>query len=86
MKGKGTAYQNLYTELVGYEKNGVYLLIDGSYASSMQVVKQIMAKEAGTYMRDYEMDSEGYIESLSFTNINTKKEKENQSQIPLYSD
>lgn len=76
---KGTAYENLYTELTGYEKNGVYLLIEGSHASSLQVVKQIMAKEAGTYMRDYELGPEGYIESLTFTNINKKKEEDNPS-------
>lgn len=79
MREKSTAYENLYTELTGYEKNGVCLLIDGSHASSLQVVKRIMAKEDGTYMRDYVLDTEGYIESLSFTNINKKNEEDNPS-------
>ena len=30
---------------------------------------EYMAKEEGTYMRDYVMNPEGNIESLAFTNI-----------------
>lgn len=79
---KGKTYESLYTELAGYEKSGVYLFIDGSHASPMQVVKAIMAKEAGSYMRDYEINPQGHIESLSFVNIN-KKEEDNTLQSPL---
>lgn len=79
---KGKTYESLYTELAGYERSGVYLLIDGSQASPMQVVKEIMAKEAGSYMRDYDINPEGHIESLSFVNIN-RKEEDNLLQNPL---
>lgn len=75
MMSKNTA-EKLYTELTNYEKNGVCILIDGNYASPMQVVKALMVREAGSYMRDYEMNSEGNIELLDFVDIN-KKRKEN---------
>lgn len=70
-----TNYRNLYSELEHYEKKGVCILIDGNYASPMQVVRKMMAKEDGSYMRDYEMNSDGKVESLSFVNINKKKER-----------
>lgn len=73
-KGK-TNYSNLYSELECCEKKGVCILIDGDYASPMQVVRKMMAKEDGSYMRDYEMNSAGRVESLSFVNINKKKER-----------
>lgn len=74
-------YENLYAELQKYEKNGIDLQIDGSLASPMQVVQAHMAKETGSYMRDYEMNAEGYIKTVSFTNINKKGEYD-QSQSP----
>lgn len=75
MRKKKISYEKLYTELEGFEKNGVGILIDGNYASPMQVVKAHMVREEGSYMRDYELDKEGHIESLSFININRKKRK-----------
>lgn len=75
MRKKKISYEKLYTELEGFEKNGVGILIDGNHASPMQVVKAHMVREAGSYMRDYELDNEGHIESLSFININRKKRK-----------
>lgn len=72
MRRTKASYEDIYTELEGYERNGVCILIDGNHASPMQVVRELMAEESGSYMRDYEMDKEGYIESLSFVNI--KKE------------
>lgn len=74
MVRESTVYENLYTELISYEKNGVYILLDGNHASPMQVVREVMCREAGSYMRDYDMDPQGKIEALSFTNINKKKE------------
>lgn len=75
MRKKKISYEKLYTELEDFEKSGVCILMDGSHASPMQVVKAHMVREAGSYMRDYEMDKEGHIESLSFININRKKRK-----------
>lgn len=72
MRRKKANYEKLYTELEDYERSGVGLLIDGYHASPMQVVREMMTREVGSYMRDYELDEEGHLESLSFVNINTK--------------
>lgn len=90
MKKRSISYEKLYTELEGFEKNGICLSIDGFDASPMQVVKAHMAREAGSYMRDYELSAKGQIESLSFVNVNSsiyydQKVRENQLQ-PLLSD
>lgn len=84
MKREGTTYDTLYTELEGYEKSGVCILIDGNHASPMQVVSELMARETGSYMRDYEWNPEGHIQSLSFVNVN--EEKNEDLYIPLLSD
>ena len=42
MVRESTVYENLYTELISYEKNGVYILLDGNHASPMQVVREVM--------------------------------------------
>ncbi len=76
MRKKKMSYENLYAEMEGFEKNGVCLLIDGSHASPMQVVRAHMVREEGSYMRDYVLNKDGRIESLSFININKKKKKE----------
>lgn len=43
-----------------------------------------MVREEGAYMRDYEVDQDGHIETLSFINIDNrkkkKKEREDQSK------
>ncbi len=75
MRRDSAIYEKLYAELEGYEKKGICILIDGNCASPMQVVREHMAREAGSYMRDYEIDQEGHIESLSFININEKYRK-----------
>lgn len=72
---KRISYETMYTELDGFEKKGVCILIDGRYASPMQVVRAHMVREAGSYMRDYEVNDDGDIETLSFTNINKKNKK-----------
>lgn len=79
MRRKKASYETLYTELEDYERNGICILLDGNLASPMQVVREVMTQEAGSYMRDYELDSEGYIESLSFVNINRREERHNPS-------
>ena len=70
MKTDATVYRNLYAELENYERKGIYMLIDGYQASPLQIVTAYMAKEEGTYMRDYVMNPAGNIEALDFTNIN----------------
>ena len=56
----GISYEKLYTELEGFEKSGVCILIDGNNASPMQVVKAHMLREEGSYMRDYQMEVNSY--------------------------
>ena len=73
MKSDETAYQELFEELEKYENKGVYISMDGFPASPMQIVAAHMTREEGSYMRDYILDTEGYIESLSFVNIKTKR-------------
>ena len=84
MRKKRMSYQKFYTELEGFEQNGVCLLLDGSHASPLQVVRAHMVREEGAYMRDYEVDQDGHIETLSFINIDNrkkkKKEREDQSK------
>ena len=40
-----------------------------SEVSPMQIVTAYMAKEEGAYMRDYVMDQNGRLESLTFTDV-----------------
>ena len=78
MKSDETAYQELFEELEKYENKGVYISMDGFPASPMQIVAAHMTREEGSYMRDYEMNADGYIESLSFINVTKKNETENE--------
>ena len=82
MLSDSTEYESLYTELTDYEKSGVCILMDGKIASPLQVVKAYMAKEDGSYMRDYEIDPEGHIESLSFVDVSEKKIIQQQAPNP----
>lgn len=74
MRKGNILYEDLYAEMEGFERSGVCLLIEGSHASPMQVVRAHMVKEDGSYMRDYVMNKDGHIESLSFIDINKKKD------------
>ena len=76
MKTDETVYRNLYAELEDYERKGIYMLIDGCHASPLQIVAAYMAKEEGTYMRDYVMNPAGNIEALAFTNIKEYRQAE----------
>ena len=71
MKMDETGYRNLFTELERYERNGVDISLDGYRASPLQIVTAHMTREEGTYMRDYDMSSDGNIAALRFTDINT---------------
>ena len=63
------SYRSLYSELKQYEKRGIDILMDGYQVSPMQIVTAYMAKEEGAYMRDYVMDQNGRLESLTFTDV-----------------
>ena len=62
-------FQTLFTELSGYEKKGVYMLMDGLPASPMQIVQAHMIREDGVYMRDYVLNDSGDIKQLCFQDI-----------------
>lgn len=64
-----TGYMELLTELEKYQKRGVDILLDGYYASPLQIVTAHMIREEGAYMRDYQIGQDGIIQSLHFTNI-----------------
>ena len=67
------SYRSLYSELKQYEKRGIDILMDGYQVSPMQIVTAYMAKEEGApsvgSMRDYVMDQNGRLESLTFTDV-----------------
>ena len=66
----------IYAELRGYEEKGVDIVMDGYPMSPLQIVTAYMAREEGTYMRDYVIDPEGRIESLVFTDVNHNRQAE----------
>lgn len=70
MKMDETVYRELFAELEKYEKRGIDISLDGYHASALQVVTAHMTKEEGTYMREYDIDRNGCIEALRFTDIN----------------
>ena len=76
MKTDEAVYRELYAELERYERKGVDMLLDGYQASPLQIVTAYMAKEEGTYMRDYDIDRDGCIEALRFTDINNCRRAE----------
>ena len=54
-------YQSLFSELAGYEKKGVYMLMNGVPASPMQIVQAHIVREDAVYMRDYVLNDNGDI-------------------------
>ena len=77
MKMDETVYRNLFTELEQYEQKGIDISIDGYRATPLQIVTAYLTKEEGTYMRDYVLSRDGYIEALAFTDINDCQQAEN---------
>ena len=69
MESNEKGYKSLFAELKNYENNGVPILMDGCKASPIQIVEAHMIREEGSYMRDYVMDPEGYLQSLTFHQI-----------------
>ena len=65
-----TDYRELFAELEHYEKEGVDITLNGYRVSPLQIVTAYMTKEEGTYMRDYDISCEGYVEALRVTDIN----------------
>lgn len=81
------SFENLYTELAEleeYEKRGVCLLMESDHmtpivVSPMQLMKVMMVNDGkSNYMRDYELDEDGNLTKLTFTNIDRRKRNEDQ--------
>lgn len=68
-------YKGLFSELEQYERNGIYMTMDGAPVSPMQVVTAHMIKEDGCYMRDYITDSGGHIKELSFQTLKRQNKR-----------
>lgn len=63
-------YQEMFDELLDYERYGIPIKMNGTYASPMQVVSAHMVKEENnTYMRDYVTDDMGHVKELCFYSI-----------------
>ncbi len=61
--------QNLYAELMRYERSGVDILLNGCPASPLQIVQAHILREDVVYMRDYQMDGEGDVKKLGFHSV-----------------
>lgn len=60
---------SLFSELSGYERNGVSISLNGLPASPMQVVQAYVVREDVSYMRDYVLNDIGDIKELCFNYV-----------------
>ena len=67
-------YQSLFSELAGYEKKGVYMLMNGVPASPMQIVQAHIVREDAVYMRDYVLNDNGDIKELCFDDVEMQEQ------------
>ena len=65
MTSEEKEYQKLFNELYQYEKQGVYMEMEGSPAH--------MLRENTGYMRDYVLNENGDIKELYFHQITNKE-------------
>ena len=68
MTSEEKEYQKLFNELYQYEKQGVYMEMEGSPASPTQIVRAHTG-----YMRDYVLNENGDIKELYFHQITNKE-------------
>lgn len=59
-------FQDLFQELLQYERRGVTMAMDGEPASPMQIVTAHMLRENKDYMRDYVWNDKGDLKELCF--------------------
>lgn len=62
-------FQKMFTELTGYEKKGVFMVMNGLPASPMQIVQAHIMREDAVYMRDYVLNDKGDIKELCFHDV-----------------
>lgn len=64
MTSEEKEYQKLFNELYQYEKQGVYMEMEGSTASPTQIVRAHMLQENTGYMRDYVLNEKVILKSV----------------------
>lgn len=62
-------YQELFTELTNYERQGIPIKMEDNPASPLQVVAAFLVKEDSVYMKDYVVDEENKIKEICFHKI-----------------
>ena len=75
-------YRALFTELYGYDKEGVYMSVNGRQASPMQIIHAMCVREKSTYMREYDLDEQGNITTLRFTRLDEKEQQKEMKNTP----
>lgn len=73
--------RSLFTELAGYEKKGVDILLNGLPASPMQIVQAHSMREDVVYMRDYVLNDKGDVKELCFHNVKLKNKDVNTPRM-----
>ena len=73
MEPETKEYQELFYELNRYERQGVYLEMEGSPASPTQIVRAHMLREDTGYMRDYILNEKGDLKELYFYPVDLKE-------------
>lgn len=73
MESETKEYRELFDELNRYERQGVYMEMEGNPASPTQIVKAHMLREGSGYMRDYILNEKGDLEELYFNYINLRE-------------
>ena len=68
-------YQSLFSELAGYEKKGVYMLMNGDAGKShARLCKAHIVREDAVYMRDYVLNDNGDIKELCFDDVEMQEQ------------
>lgn len=73
MESETKEYRELFDELNRYERQGVYMEMEGNPASPTQIVRAHMLREGSGYMRDYILNEKGDLEELYFNYINLRE-------------
>lgn len=66
------SYIILKNELVEHENKGVFLAIEGKYASADEIARACVFREEFSYMRDYDMEKN----TINFNRIREKDKSE----------
>ncbi len=62
-------YDKLLRELEAYQKNSVFLKLDGVQSTPGNIAEACFVLEDGCYMRDYSEDEDGALKEVSFQKV-----------------